>query len=80
MGTLLRWVSDSKVATQVLEVTIGQGLGKNIHGVVLRVHVCECNGAILHKIADVVELDPDVFHIRVADMILCQLMSGIVVT
>jgi hypothetical protein len=78
-GAPLRWVSDSEVAPQALEVASGQGFGENICSVVLRAHACECDGAFLHQIADVVELDADVFYVRVANVVLCQPTSSVVV-
>jgi hypothetical protein len=58
---------------------MGQRLGENICGVVLRAYTHERGGTVFNQIPNVVELDSDVFYVRMPYMIFCQPSSGIVV-
>jgi len=64
---------------EVLEVPMGQGFGKDVCSVICRAHVSEGNSAVFNQLVDVMEFDADMFYIRVANVVLCQVPSSIVV-
>ena len=64
---------------EVLEVAMGQGFSKDVCSVVHGAHVCEGHSAILNKLADSMELDMDVFDIRMADVVFHQASCGVVI-